>query len=137
MWYVLINISANTHLFFRQKWGQMCNFEKGQMCISQYLLLFLWINFYQYMMRQNKPVTWEYSFHLLFCLFLNAIPLILSYKVFPKTAIWLFFGEDLKKIFLQNDSLGVFLCEKSIARIEKSWKCRPDHEISNFRIFKY
>ena len=42
----------------------------------------------------------------------------------------------MKKNFLQNDSLGVFLCEKSIARIEKPWKRFPDHEIYNFRIFK-
>ena len=31
-------------------------------------------------------------------------------KVFKKTAIWSFFGENF---LLQNDSLGMFLCEKS------------------------
>jgi hypothetical protein len=36
-----------------------------------------------------------------------------------KTAIWSFFDENFSNnFFFQNDSFGVFLCEKLIARIE-------------------
>jgi hypothetical protein len=52
---------------------------------------------------------------------IERVKLILQVSVqdFPKkAAIWSFFGESFSKNFLQNDSLGVFLCEKSIAHIE-------------------
>ena len=43
-----------------------------------------------------------------------------SYTGCPKKPAFVIFGENFSKIFFfQIDSLGVFLCEKLIARIEK------------------